>query len=217
MKNITRTLIIGIIFLMSTMVLSAQNSSFVEYKNGDLVEAEIKGFHSLDKKIKFKNLATGKKEKVASEDLERIIYYYDGDTLEFRLMTVKALNPFGKLKELKRKGWVAKLYGTNKIQGYLYCASDYTISMNSFGGTKHNTFLTSAQAIKLPSEDYVFFIGLTKVEGFGGKRTARILMNKNLKKYLKDFCPEFSDNMNKNSYEPSELEKIIDDYTAACN
>ena len=216
MNKVINILIIGLFILMSINITIGQESCFVEYKNGDRVEADVKGFHSLDKKIKFKNLETGKKEKVLSEELESITYIISNDTLVFKRMKVKAFSAFGKLKDQKRPGWVAKLYGTDKMEGYLYCGSESSVSLNSLGNTKHYTFFTSAQAIKLSSEDHVFYIGAIKYEGIGGKRTARILMNRKLKKYLKDYCPEFSDKMNKNSYKTSELEKIIDEYTAQC-
>jgi len=216
MNKVINTLIIGLLILTSIIITKGQNTCFVEYKNGDRVAAEIKGFHSMDKNIKFKNLETGKKEKVLSEELESITYFASNDTLVFKRVDVKAHNHFGKLKKLKRPGWVAKVYGTEKMEGYLYCDSDYSTSLNPFGNMRHNEYFTSALAIKIHSEDYVFYIGQTEIEGLGGKRAARRLMNKSIKKYLKNYCPEFAEKMNKNSYEVTELNKMIDEYTARC-
>ena len=87
-KEINRCLWI-FIFCFAASLSFAQETTYVEYANGDVVEVEIKGFHSMDKKIKFKNLETGKKEKVASEELSSITFIHNEDTLVFRKMKVK--------------------------------------------------------------------------------------------------------------------------------
>ncbi len=142
--------------MLSVTIGNTQETWFLNYKNGDQIEVEIEGFHSEDKNIKYKNLESGKKEKVASSLLEKIILVSEGDSLIFKRMKMKSFKGFGKMKTHKDLVWVAKLYGTEKMEGYYYIASDSSFSMNALGNMRHNHHLTSAHAIRVLPENYVF-------------------------------------------------------------
>jgi len=216
MKIIASILTTAIFFVLSFTIGNTQETWILNFKNGDQLEVDINGFHSADKNIKYKNRETGKKEKVAAKLLKSIVFQNEGDELIFERMRMKSFKGFGKIKAHKELVWVAKLYGTDKMEGYFYIASDSSYSMGALGNMRQTSHLTSAQAIRVLPENYVFFIGLSDIEGMGGDRTARILMNRTLKKYLKTYCKDFADKMNKNSYEVTEINKLIDDYTARC-
>lgn len=205
------------IFLLNMSVSNGQNTWFIEFKNGDKIEAKVKAFESIDKKIKYKNLETGKKGKVNSNELESITLINPENTLVFKRMKARAEAGFGKIKQTENFAWVAKIDSTEKMVGYLYFGSDFGFSTNGLGTTSTNSFASMGQAIKLVSEDHVFLMGIMEISGKGGKKGARNIMNKALKRYTKSYCPVFSEKLNKTSYEVTELKKILADYTTQCN
>jgi len=217
MKHFISLFVVLLICLSSRLPKESGNWTLV-YNNGEQVTGEVEGFHSAAEIIKFKNGESRKKEKIKSSDLEKMILNTGDEELVFEKMKWKYFSGLGKVKEPKELAWVAKLYATDKMEAYFFSSSDYNFTANAIGGTMTTHFLTQAQAIRVLPEDYIFYAGVAEFEGaMNGKSAARTMMNNILKRYLKDFCPSFASGLNKKSYETSELQKMIDDYTAACD
>lgn len=213
------TLTVLLIFVFFNSLLAQENNPnevwILEYNDGTKVEAAVKSFHTSDQKIKYRDIKTNTKEKVSSDELNRIFHIYKKDTLKFTKMNLHAYKSRGKLFESKRPFWVAKVNGTDKIEGYIYGGQDYSYSYNS-GRANAKFVISETLAIRIVSENYVFSIGLKEVLGNNGKKTANTIMNRNLKKYLADYCPEFAAKITDDTYNTDELNKIIDDYTNQC-
>ncbi len=212
------TLSISFIFIV-ILTAHAQNKDsvvkwLVEYSNGTVVDAKVKPFLSSNNVVKFKNLSTNKREKAKAKDLKSITKITQTDTLIYRKMPMQSYRAFWKAKDIGYLVWVAKVYETDKMEGYVYWAYDfYYTATGSVTGTADA--VVDAQAIRVIPEDYVFSIH-KEIIAMNGKKTAQSLMNQTLKKYLANYCPAFAEKIKKRTYEASEMVKIIDDYTAQC-
>jgi len=202
-----------LIIFFSCTHLYGQEEWILKFNDGKTIEAELtkKGFISKSKKITYINKATGKKENAASSDLTSMTSIIEGQTLVYK--KYKMAYSFGKkIKYNPHDYWAAKIYGTDKMEVYIFVDHDQTMNSKVMYS---NQFL--ATAFKLTSEEYLFEAGpYAENDDVIGYKVYSKLMNQHLKNALMSHCPTFASRLNKKSYYIDEFKKIADDYSAAC-
>jgi len=219
-----------VLLLFASSVVTAQRKSkkkrkrtrapkvewILNYKDGSTATGELVGFYTSQTKLNFKNRKTGKKEKIKGDKLKSIVFKSDSEELVFERITYKYL---GLRKQVKGKDkfWAAKVAGNDKIEGYVLFTQDASIGSNPHGGgVTHNHYITRSQAIRILPNDYIFYIGMLSTVENDPFDTLESAMNKRLKIYLKDYCPDFASTIENRTYKVEEIEKILEDYASNC-
>lgn len=189
----------------------------LNYKDGSSATGNLKDFFSSQEKLKFDNATSRKKEKVKSEELESIVYRSGDKELLFERHLYKY---FGLRKKIKGKDkiWAAKVAGNEKMEGYLIFTSQTSVGSHpTGGGVMHNSYVGQSLAIRVFPNNYIFHIGTLSVAEKDPLNSIPKAMNKRLKLYIENYCPEFASTIKKRTYEVDEIEKIIEDYSAMCH
>lgn len=204
---------IVLILLFGSVTIHCQEEMWLlELNNGSIIEAEIakKDFYSISPTITYINKSSGKKETVSSSDLSLITNIIEDERLVYEKIKL-SFRVGKKPKFYNELCWSRKIYGTDKIEAYIYIANSFNNS-----GVQGATYNYKALAFKLSSEDYIIGYGPYSKNAKSSSKFNSKFMNRLLKAHFKDSCPEFSNNLHKLSYMMHEFKKIAEDFTNTC-
>ena len=184
--------------------------------SGDTLKGNVVPFSYFNTRIEIFETGQTKKTKVPSEDVDEIILRHGDEEVRYHNYYIGKFRSGGyKVKRYKKNCWATLIYESKQIEAFLlpYAGTKMGFSavVAGIGGLTPQLYDASTSiGVRFPNMDEIIDINS---KGIDSK-----VFRKRLLKYLTNQCLEFRKEMReKEEYEITDLEEVLDYYSKVCS